>query len=223
MSATAVSLRAGTVAVLGLDPGGMEVARRIADVIGERGVMLDAREPDAEAWLTQYVSLVGLAVIAGTDLPRTVAATEGETEAAAIRSLCEEAGVAHLAVECGQRLVWVGPSVIPGQPGCHACWQARRRQHAGAHAAQLAITVDDESGQPGPARQPGEPSLRLAARAAMAVTRRALRTPQSEAGVVRYFRLDDTDPAGGRVIAVSGCPRCDPVVERSPGWSLSSL
>jgi hypothetical protein len=154
----------------------------------------------------------------GRQLAVVVAAGFGNGEGAdpdraggadALRSELEARRVTHLTVARDERSIWVGPTVAPARPGCDACWQARRRQHAEA------LTLS-------PA--PGDVDLVApAARAALAVIRRVLASPETEAGVVRRFVPGGGSPAIGRVIPVAGCARCDPSAGDHPGWSLRSL
>jgi hypothetical protein len=127
----------------------------------------------------------------------------------ALRSELDARGVTHLTVARDARSVWVGPTVAPSRPGCDTCWQARRRQHADA------LTLDSV---------PGDVDLVAhAARAALAVLRRVLASPETEAGVVRRFLPGGGPPAIGRVVPVPGCARCDASVGYRPEWSLRSL
>ena len=142
---------------------------------------------------------------------------------AAIRAALEATGAAYLIVERDGPWIWVGPTVVPGRPGCDRCWQARRRQHAEALAGGQAPLGPDspDSGCP-PAGADDLDVVRLGARTAVAVTRRVLAAPDIEAGVVRRFAPDGALPLIGRVVAVSGCLRCDLAVPHPAGWSLRS-
>jgi hypothetical protein len=137
------------------------------------------------------------------------AANDCTDGAEALRSELGALGVTHLTVARDERSIWVGPTVAPGRPGCDACWQARRRQHAEVL---------------GPSGMPDDVDLvPHAARAALAVIRRVLTSPETEAGVVRRFLPGGGPPAIGRVIPVSGCMRCDLSAGDRPEWSLRSL
>ena len=125
------------------------------------------------------------------------------------RAALEEQLVTHLTVQRDGPSIWVGPTVVPMRPGCSRCWQARSRQHAGVLL-----------GRPTGGGREATDSVRLAARAARAVARRVLESPEEEAGVIRRFGPPDAVPTVGRVIAVSGCARCDPPLPRPAGWSL---
>ena len=121
----------------------------------------------------------------------------------------EAHAVPHLAVERDEHSVWVGPTVLPGHAGCHRCSRARRRQHTDALLrGPDPVAADD-------------PELwRHGARAALAVIRRVLAAPESEAGVTRRFVPGVPAPLAGRVVPVWGCPRCDPLTPLAAGWSV---
>ncbi len=134
------------------------------------------------------------------------------------RTALEEQCVTHLTVQRDGPSIWVGPTVVPMRPGCSRCWQARRRQHAGVLLGRPTGGGREATGR---VSAPADTdSVRLAARAARAVARRVLESPEEEAGVIRRFGPPDAAPTVGRVIAVSGCARCDPPLPRPAGWSL---
>jgi hypothetical protein len=129
--------------------------------------------------------------------------------AEALRSELDVRGVTHLTVARDEHSIWVGPTVAPSRPGCDTCWQARRRQHAEVLA--LSRAPDDVDLVP------------HAARAALAVIRRVLASPETEAGVVRRFLPGGGPPAIGRVVPVAGCVRCAVSAGDRPEWSLRAL
>jgi hypothetical protein len=152
----------------------------------------------------------GLAVVvAGGPGSDDSSASDPGDRADALRSELGARGVTHLTVERDERSVWVGPTVVPLWPGCDSCWRARRRQHAEV------LTHSPVA---------GDVDLVLhAARAALAVMRRALTSSETEAGVVRRFLPGGGPPAIGRVVPVRGCVRCDSSTGCGPEWSLRSL
>ena len=176
------------------------VARMIARALGERARVLlngGAREPAAVAEAADRARLAVL-VTAGADAHAA--------RLAAVRDALEERFVTHLTVRGEGTSVCVGPAVTRTAPGCHRCWEARRRQH-GEVAAPSGADGD---------------GARLGARAALAVIRRVTSAPGEESAVVRLFTGDGASPQIGRVIAVSGCARCDRPHPRPAGWSLRS-
>lgn len=151
-----------------------------------------------------------LAVVVAAGFGSGQGAGPDETDGAeALRSELEDRGVTHLTVTRDEGSIWVGPTVAPDRPGCDTCWQARRRQHA--EALGLGGAPDDVD------------LVAHAARAALAVIRRVLASPETEAGVVRRFLPGGGPPAIGRVIPVPGCVRCDAPVGDRPEWSLRAL
>jgi len=133
---------------------------------------------------------------------------DGADALTTVRARFDARSLPHLAVERDAERLWVGPSVVPGLPGCHSCWEARRRQH-GDWLAALRSPVA------------ASPSPRLAAAAALAVARRLFACPAAEAGVVRRLPLAEPTPSIGRVVPVRGCRRCDPLDRPVAGWSLA--
>jgi len=145
----------------------------------------------------------------GREVTGLIAARAPAVRFAAGPAGLEALGVPFLTVERDGHAVWVGPTVVPGHPGCHRCAQARRRQHAGSLPPVLApVAAEDPE------------VTRLAARAVLAVLRRVLAAPEAEAGVTRRFVAGGTPPLAGRVVPVSGCARCHRLTPFVAGWSL---
>ena len=180
-------------------------ARAVAALMlqGAGGAAIELNgEPDELDRLLGAASAPTLAVLIGSAPARL-----GD-----VHRTLEDRYLAHLTIEIDERAVWVGPAVVPDRPGCQHCWQARRRQHADA----LSAAFGDHAANP--VRGAGE--IILSAKAGLAVARRVLRARDDEAGVVRRFSTERTAPTAHRVIAVSGCTRCDRKPRRPPGWSL---
>jgi hypothetical protein len=142
----------------------------------------------------------GLCVVMAADAPgalERLCAACAPIEARAIR---------YLTVLQARDGLWIGPVVVPEAPGCVSCWRARRRQHDCLQPlAEGCARLADE---------------RIVARAVLAVCRRVLAAPASEAGVVRRFRAGHRAPDIGRVVPVTGCERCDSGAIRTDRWSL---
>jgi bacteriocin biosynthesis cyclodehydratase domain-containing protein len=159
-----------------------------------------------DAWGERVAGL--LPTTPRTDTP-ALAILLGTGDSDQLRKRLQERSIPYLSVRPDGDAVWVGPLVLPGQGGCEDCWQARRRQHA---------ETLDALAEPSPADDAD--SARLAARATAAVVRRALRAPADEAGGVRRFAPGGAVSHAGRVVAVTGCRRCDGAPERLAGWAL---
>lgn len=192
--------------VIAFDPWGRAVATMISGATDAAVAAFDGDAGDVGSELARRAPTARLAVLVlsgPAPNERTVA------RVAFARAALEARGVPSMTVERDEHAVYAGPAVVAGQPGCHRCWQARRRQHAGSLPPALAPVVPDD------------PELcRLAARATLGVARRVIAAPEAEAGVVRRFVPGGRSPLAGRVVPVSGCPRCDPLTPSIAGWSL---
>ncbi len=209
------------VLVVALDPWAERVAAHIARGTPDLVAVVCARDRhDCEAAVDgatsrQLALLVAGAEVAGHDSDRA------QTCLTRTRAALEARSVTHLEVRNDGASVWVGPTVVPGRPGCAWCWQARCRQHAEALSGGPApVAGDGRAARVEAAAGERLDSVSLAARAVRAVARRVLMAPEDEAGVVRRFGRDGGAPTIGRVIAVTGCARCDRRVPRPAGWSL---
>jgi len=183
-------------------------ARRVASLIGRAATLPGYAVIDGEAVATgELVDRAATAAVVGL-------LGGGGCERDELRVALQARRLTHLTVRRAESSLWVGPTVVAHRPGCDWCWQARQRQHAGALAAR-------ESGT-GVEAGADVDRVRLGARAAVAVTRHVLGSPEAEAGVVRGFARDGSTAHIGRVIAVTGCTRCDAAIDRPAGWCLRS-
>jgi bacteriocin biosynthesis cyclodehydratase domain-containing protein len=189
------------VLAVAFDPWARSVARMLLQAARGAAVEFDGK-PDKLDRLLAGATAPSVAVLIGSAQPQL-----GD-----VRRALEHRRVPHLTVEPDAVAVWVGPAVVPERPGCDQCWMARQRQHADALRAMFAHDTGTNV--------PQADQILLGARAGLAVAWHVLRSPDDEAGVVRRFTTAGAAPTGGRVRAVSGCPRCDRMAARTAGWSL---
>ncbi|HYB30714.1 MAG TPA: hypothetical protein VEF89_29215 [Solirubrobacteraceae bacterium] len=187
--------------VVAFDPWARRLARMLLQAARGAAVEFDGR-PDNLDRLVPGATAPSLAVLIGS----------AQSRLGDVRRALEHRRVRHVTVEPYEGAIWVGPAVVPERPGCDQCWRARRRQHADALLAAFARDTGND--------MPRADQIVLGARAGLAVARHVLRSPDDEAGVVRRFTAAGAAPTGGRVSAVSGCPRCDQMAARTAGWSL---
>jgi hypothetical protein len=212
------------VLVVAFDPWARSVAAMISTAADPASIVLNGDARTADTWVVERSQppRLGVLVMSG---PRSQDQGTARTQerGSAITAALETNGVTSLTVERDGPSIWVGPTIVPGRPGCYRCWQARRRQHAEALSGGLAPLGPDGPDWRRPAGRAADlDAVRLGARTAVAVMRRVLEAPDIEAGVVRRFAPDGVPPLIGRVVAVSGCARCDHTGPRRAGWSLRS-
>jgi hypothetical protein len=194
--------------VLAFGEWGRNVATTLSAAERPRIPVIDAGRRPAKRWRRRAIaSRLVVVVAAGAGCDDGSGSDPGDG-ADALRSGLNALGVTHLTIERDKCSVWVGPTVVPVRPGCDTCWQARRRQHA------QALTHAPEAGD--------MDLVALAARAAHAVMRRVLTSPETEAGVVRRFLPDGGPPAIGRVVPVAGCMRCDSSLDSGPPKGITA-
>ena len=212
------------VLVVAFDPWARRVAAMISTAANPASVVLNGDCRTASAWVddSRPPPRLGVLVTSGRRGHDRGTSRVGE-QGTGIRAALEANGVTYLTVERDGPSIWVGPTIVPGRPGCNRCWQARRRQHAEALSGGLAPLGPDGPDSCRTAAGPADLDLvRLGARTAVAVTRRVRAAPGIEAGVVRRFAPGGAPPLIGRVVAVSGCARCDHGGPHPAGWSLRS-
>jgi hypothetical protein len=210
--------------VVFFDPWAGKVAAIISTAADPAPVVLNGDSSAADDWVVDSRPPPRLAMLVMSGMQGHNRGTARKEErGAAMRDALDANGVTYLTVERYGQSIWVGPTIVPGRTGCNRCWQARRRQHAEALSGGLAPLGPDSTDSCAAAAGAAELDMvRLGARAAVAVTRRVLKAPEMEAGVVRRFARGGAPPLIGRVVAVSGCARCDHTVPHRAGWSLRS-
>jgi hypothetical protein len=208
-----------TVLVAAFDPWARSAATMIAGVAGSAVTVLEVDTDQADRLLHDGApSDLGVLIVSGLERDHAEA-DDVQARLVAVRSALEARHITHLTIERDASAIWVGPTVMPLRPGCDPCWQARRRQHVDALSRGVAPAHPDTAADH--ATVVSEFDLaRLGAKAGLAVMRRVLGSPDTEAGVVRRFAPGGGSPSIGRVIAVSGCARCDRTLPLPAGWSL---
>jgi bacteriocin biosynthesis cyclodehydratase domain-containing protein len=206
------------VVVLAFGEWGRRVAAKLSAVERPPILALDGAACRPEVLFSERAYAPSLAVLVDPD-----ADASAPFGPEALRSDLQDRGVTHLTVARDDDWVWVGPTVVPLHPGCDACWRARRRQHADALTHVPVARAAPVPGGAGPRVPVTVADPDLAARAALAVLRRTLADPDTEAGVVRRFEPSDGPPAMGRVVPVPRCPRCDASSAPRAEWSLRAL
>jgi hypothetical protein len=209
-----------TVLVAAFDPWARSAATMIAGVAGSAVTVLDVDTDQADRLLHDGASAdLGVLIVSGLERDQAELA-HVQARLVAARSALEARYVAHLTIERDAGAIWVGPTVMPLRPGCDRCWQARRRQHVDALSRGLAPAHPGTAAADHATVVSEFDLARLGAKAGLAVMRRVLGSPDTEAGVVRRFAPGGGSPSIGRVVAVSGCARCDRTLPLPAGWSL---